>query len=433
MERTALTMLNPATTPHESATDPQTKYSPPRKSAKRVTFWDRWIARLLLRAVGNPPVAIELWNGERIVTSSANQVVTGIQLADRRTLLSLLWNPSLGFGEAWMDGRLNVSGSLTELCETIHRNRSIPNRSPRHRTNTVRRSHHNASHHYDIGNDFYRLWLDPQMVYTCAYYPDSQISLAAAQEAKFELVCRKLRLKPGQTVVEAGCGWGGLARYMASRYDVSVTAYNVSAQQVAYARQQAREQRLDGQVEFIEDDWRNMTGQFDTFVSVGMLEHVGIENYAQLGDTIHQVLKPNGLGLIHSIGLNIARPFDVWARRYIFPGAQPPSLSQMMTIFEEHEFSILDVENLRLHYARTLEDWQVNFEEHVEEVRQLFDERFVRMWQLYLASSIAAFRSGKLQLFQAVFAHTQNNRVPWTRADILLADGPSVSTPKRPR
>ncbi|MDH3902537.1 MAG: cyclopropane-fatty-acyl-phospholipid synthase family protein, partial [Xanthomonadales bacterium] len=271
-------------------------------------------------------------------------------------------------------------------------------------------------HHYVIGNDFYRLWLDQEaMQYTCAYFPDRSMTLEQAQLAKMSHVCRKLQLKPGDQVVEAGCGWGGFALYMAKNHQVNVKAYNISQEQVIYAREKAAAEGLTDQVEYLLDDYRNISGEYDAFVSVGMLEHVGPGDYPVLGQVIDRCLKPGGRGLIHSIGRNRPRPMNAWIERRIFPGAYPPSLKEMMNIFETNRFSVLDVENLRLHYARTLEAWLQRYEMHTERVKEMMDEKFVRTWRLYLAGSRAAFTAGQLQLFQLLFARENDNHLPWSR------------------
>ena len=203
--------------------------------------------------------------------------------------------------------------------------------------------------------------------------------------------------------------------HMARHYGVKVTAYNISTEQISYARQRAQAEGLDGQVEFIEDDYRNVSGKFDVFVSVGMLEHVGTDHYQELGAVINRALKDTGRGLIHSIGLNFPRPMDAWTERHIFPGANPPSLAQMMAIFEPYDFSVLDVENLRLHYAKTLEHWLQRYENNIERVTEMFDTNFVRAWRLYLAGSHTAFKMGGMQLFQVAFTRANNNQIPWTR------------------
>jgi cyclopropane-fatty-acyl-phospholipid synthase len=230
-------------------------------------------------------------------------------------------------------------------------------------------------------------------------------------------ICRKLRLRPGDKVVEAGCGWGALALHMARQYGAEVKAFNISTEQVRYGRERARAEGLAGRVEFIEDDYRNIRGRFDAFVSVGMLEHVGKEKYAALRAVIDRCLTMEGSrGLLHFIGRDRQRPLNAWIRRRIFPGAYPPTLREALEwIFEPGGLSVLDVENLRLHYARTLVHWLGRFENTVEQVRAMFGEPFVRAWRLYLAGSEAAFATGWMQLFQVVFTRTGENDVPWTR------------------
>ena len=253
------------------------------------------------------------------------------------------------------------------------------------------------------------------MLYTCAYFPSAEATLEEAQVAKMDLICRKLWLRRGESVVEAGCGWGALALHMARRYGVSVKAYNVSREQVAHARQRACAEGLDAQVEFIEDDYRSIRGQFDVFVSVGMLEHVGLNHSQELGRVIDRSLRPAGRGLIHSIGRDMPMPINAWIERRIFPGAYPPSLREMLTVLEPRRFSVLDVENLRAHYAETLRHWLARFESAAEPIAAMFDERFVRAWRLYLTGSVAGFTTGSLQLFQILFARQGFNDVPWTR------------------
>ncbi|MCK4709094.1 MAG: class I SAM-dependent methyltransferase, partial [Gammaproteobacteria bacterium] len=289
--------------------------------------------------------------------------------------------------------------------------------------NSYDKAKENIYHHYDIGNDFYKLWLDKeQMQYSCAYFPHDDMSLEEAQVAKLHHICRKLKLKPGDTVVESGCGWGGLSRFMARNYGVKVTAYNISKEQVKYARQCAVDEGLDDQINYVLDDYRNIKGQFDVFVSVGMLEHVAKSDYKEFGDVIKRCLKPEGRGLMHSIGRVISGPMNAWIERRIFPGACPPTLSEMMGIFEPNQLATNDVENFRLHYARTLAMWGERFEQHKEEITEMMDEEFVRAWGLYLYGSLAAFNVGELQLFQVVFSHTEDNSIPWSRHHLYDTD-----------
>ena len=395
-------------------------------TSTRATAIDRWIARRVLSFVEGQPIELALWDGQ--VFSTSNQSgCSRVTVRTRAALQSLLLDPSMAFGDGYTRGEITVSGDLVRFFEHIA---NASRRAPRWFDNWMWRWGHWLSpntrsaaknhirQHYDLGNDFYRLWLDEQMAYTCAYFAEPNMDLAAAQRAKFDHVARKLRLKPGDHVVEAGCGWGGLALHLAREYGVSVTAYNISHEQVAFARDRAKAAGLEDRVVVVEDDWRSIDGQYDAFVSVGMLEHVGPENFRELGNVIHRSLKPRGLGLLHTIGRNFAQPVDRWTEKRIFPGGCPPSLRQMMDIFESRDFSILDVENLRQHYGRTLECWLDNFEAHVSAVERMFDANFVRMWRVYLSASISNFRTGWMQLYQVVFAHGQNNAVPWTRTHL---------------
>ena len=376
----------------------------------------------LLRRLGEPPIEFILWTGEHIAPVGVEPACR-VRIRDRATLLAILADPQVRFPDAYSEGRIEIEGDLVRLLEEVYRaaSRAAPSalgRLRRPHVNTLAGSRQNIHHHYDIGNAFYALWLGATMAYTCAYYPAPEATLDEAQTAKMDHVCRKLRLRPGESVVEAGCGWGALALHMARHYGVTVRAFNISKEQVAYARERAAREGLAGQVEFIQDDYRTISGRYDAFVSVGMLEHVGVDRYETLGGVIARSLGGNGRGLIHSIGRNYPAPLQPWIEKRIFPGAYPPSLGQMMRIFEPWDLSILDVENLRLHYAQTLRQWLALFEAAGERVRAMFDERFVRMWRMYLAGSVAGFTSGTLQLFQVVFASRDNNDIPPTRAHL---------------
>lgn len=397
---------------------------------------DKLLLTIMLRAIGDPPVQLVLWNGQTISNHPKNEVAR-VLIRDRGALFKLVSDPELYFGEMYSAQRIDIQGSLLDFLAAVYRVWPLQNQNkigkkllaPFYdaRRNTLDGSRRNIHHHYDIGNDFYKLWLDERMVYTCAYFPEPDTSLADAQLAKFDHVCRKLCLRPGDRVVEAGCGWGSLALHMARHYGVKVTAYNISSEQIGFARQRAQAEGLDGQVEFIEDDYRNVSGEFDAFVSVGMLEHVGTDHYQELGAVIDRSLKGDGRGLIHTIGLNFPRQMDAWTQRHIFPGACPPSLGQMMQIFEPFDLSVLDVENLRLHYARTLEHWLQRYEDNVERVTEMFDPAFVRAWRLYLAGSLTAFKMGGMQLFQVSFARAGNNHIPWTRQYLYEAQHTGAS------
>ena len=392
----------------------------------RSTVVDRFLLASIQHAVSSAPLQFVLWDGFT-VPSPVEPAVGTVVVRDRAALLRWVINPELYFGEGYMRGAIEVRGDLVRVFEEVYRAMPTGLRrgriGRRARANPPDHARHNVHRHYDLGNDFYKLWLDEQLLYTCAYFPDSACTLEDAQRAKMDLVCRKLRLREGERVVEAGCGWGALALHMARQYGARVQAFNLSREQVAYARERARREGLADRVEFVEDDYRNVRGAFDVFVSVGMLEHVGLGDYAAFGAVIDRVLTPDGRGLLHFIGRNRPMALNPWIRRRIFPGAYPPSLGEVFErIFEPAGLSVLDIENLRLHYARTIEEWRRRFEAASGDVEGMFDAAFVRAWRIYLAGSQAAFTTGQMQLFQIVFARGETNRIPWTRRD---ADGSS--------
>jgi cyclopropane-fatty-acyl-phospholipid synthase len=410
----------------------------PRESVagtcRSVNPLDRWIVATYARLIGNPPVALALWDGRDVWRPPGGRTVGRVVFHDRDALIGVLFAPETGFGDGVTTGRIEIRGDLVDVLHRSFRcwdhsplgrlRRSVLASVPRPWRGSLTDSRRNIHYHYDLGNEFYRLWLDERMVYTCAYYTRADLDLEAAQVAKMNLVCRKLALRPGMRVAEAGCGWGALALHMARNFGVQVRAYNISTEQIRFARERARAEGIDSRVEFIEDDYRNLQGEFDAFVSVGMLEHVGPENYRHLGMVIERCLKPDGMGLIHSIGRNRRAALNAWTTRRIFPGSHAPSLREMMDIFEASRFSVLDVENLRLHYARTTMDWLARFDAREPQIRGMYDEAFVRAWRLYLASSAAAFLAGNLQLFQVVFAGGGCNRVPMSREHLFDDSSP---------
>jgi cyclopropane-fatty-acyl-phospholipid synthase len=378
---------------------------------------DRWALWRIQRSVRSAPIQFLLWDGFEL-PSIAGPSVGAIVFKNRSALAAWVWDPDLNFGETYMSGAVELRGELFPMLEAIYAALGPRPRQWRlwQRSNAATVARHNVHHHYDLGNDFYRLWLDREMSYTCAYFPTPGATLEEAQIAKMDLVCRKLHLKPGERVIEAGCGWGSLALFMARHYGVSVRAFNISSNQIAYARARARDERLDDRVEFIEDDYRYVRGTCDAFVSVGMLEHVGLPDFPSLGRVIQRSLSGRGRGLLHFIGRNQAAPLNPWISKRIFPGAYAPTLREVFEhVLEPHGFSVLDVENLRLHYAKTLEHWGMRFRRSAPQVGGMFDDAFVRAWDLYLAGSQASFSTGSLQLFQVVFAPGDNHALPWTR------------------
>jgi cyclopropane-fatty-acyl-phospholipid synthase len=403
-----------------------------RTAARRVTSADRWFASLVRRTTDAAAVRLELWDGTSDYNGSGPPI-GDLVVRSRRTLLGLALNPDLWFGEGYMGGDLEIRGPFQHVLDALSRV-SLADPSWREsiaagvaRANSLTGSRRNVHHHYDLGNAFYERWLDREMVYTCAYYPDPQTPLEQAQKVKLDLVCRKLRLRRDETVVEAGCGWGALALHMAREYGARVKAFNVSREQLTYARERAAREGLAARVEFIDDDYRNVSGRFDAFVSVGMLEHVGLRHFQTLGDVLRRSLRRDGgRGLLHFIGRDVPRPVNAWIRRRIFPGGYMPTLAEVTTrVLGPAGMSVIDVENLRLHYARTLADWSTRFASVKDWVCASYGDEFQRAWELYLAGSQAAFTTGWLQLFQIVVTPRESAPPSWTRRD--TGDAPEMS------
>ncbi len=412
-------------------TDHVHAYPVPTFSSERApaasTAFDHWALRQVRQAVATARIRFVLWDGYEAPSLDARTVAT-IVIRNRRALVGWVLDPDLNFGEAYMFGAVEVHGDLESMLEEVYRALPLDSARPWWRfqhANDVGTARDNVHRHYDLGNAFYRLWLDRELVYTCAYFPAPDGSLEEAQVAKMDRVCQKLRLQPGERVIEAGCGWGALALFMARRCGVTVRAYNISHEQIAYARAQAAVRGLADRVEFVEDDYRNVTGKYDAFVSLGMLEHVGVGDFPTLAGLIDRSLTWCGRGLLHFIGRNQPAPLNPWIRRRIFPGGYPPTLREASEgVFEPAGLSVLDVENLRLHYAKTLEHWRARFDQAGDQVERMFDDTFVRAWRLYLAGSHAAFATGSMQLFQVVFARAASNAIPWTRDAASQTFGP---------
>lgn len=379
----------------------------------------------VLRMAGDPPVRIVM-DGGACAAPPGGQYRYTMRVRDRAALAGLLADPETGFGEAYARGRLTVEGDLAGFCREIY-GAAAAARGRGWLTGllsawlrvTQAGSRHgawaNVHRHYDLPASFYRLWLDRELIYTGAWFPHPSATLEEAQNAKLERVCRKLALDRGDRVVEAGCGWGALALYMARHYGARVRAFNLSHEQIDYARRRAMREGLAGEVEFVEEDYRDEGGRFDAFVSIGMLEHVGREHYADLAHGLRRWLGRSGRGLLHFIGRSRPEALSPWIRHRIFPGAYAPALSEALAVLERGDFAVADIENLRGHYARTLACWLERFEAARAEAARLFDEEFLRAWRLYLAGSQAAFQTGSLQLYQVLFTGRECRRRLWTR------------------
>ncbi len=344
----------------------------------------------------------------------------------RRAMRRLLREPSLGFGEGYMDGEIEVEGDLAALVrlafdDPLHsRPTPLPMKVANlllklRRRNTPRGARKNISDHYDLGEEFFRLWLDDEMTYSCAYFPREGMSLEEAQRAKHEYLCRKLLLEPGMTLLDIGCGWGALARFAAREYGARVHGITLSQKQADYAARRAAGEGLADRVTIEYADWREVTARYDRVVSVGMFEHVGRDHYAAFFKRWRELLAPGGVSVLHTIGKDTPTPADPWTARYIFPGGELPALSEITAASAPFGLVAVDAENLRLHYAMTLEEWHRRFEDHLEEVRRLYGDRFIRMWRFFLVGSAVGFRYGDLRLWQVTLVRGIPNELPVSR------------------
>ncbi|MDH3345135.1 MAG: cyclopropane-fatty-acyl-phospholipid synthase family protein [Desulfobacteraceae bacterium] len=289
---------------------------------------------------------------------------------------------------------------------------------------TQRRTPQNISYHYDRGNELYALYLDKTMAYSCAYFKREDDSLEQAQLNKYEHICRKLLLKPDESLLDIGCGWGGMLIYAAQKFGITGVGNTLSENQYEYANRIIRELGLQDQIKILHQDYRQLSGKFDKVVSIGMFEHVGKKFIPIFIQKVSDLLKTGGLGLLHTIGKDTPSAGNPWTFNYIFPGAYLPTLHEITCGMGKTGFSVIDVENLRLHYAKTLEKWAENYERNEARVRELFDDAFVRQWRLFLYSSAAGFKHGESRLFQILFSNGLNNALPITRAHVYHNSSP---------
>lgn len=366
----------------------------------------------------------------RIGTPAPGFPEVRVRFADERVPRDLMFDPRLGAGETFMDGRLIIEkGDVMELATLVRANQPWERKGVLRPTSRFKRMREkaatlldglnrstkakaNVSHHYDIGNDLYRLFLDADhMQYSCAYWPREGMTLEEAQEAKLAHIAAKLALEPGQRVLDIGCGWGGMAIYLARKAGVTVLGITLSEEQLALARERARGAGVSDSVDFELVDYRDLAKRgerFDRIVSVGMFEHVGQAQFNQYFRACANMLTDDGVMLLHTIGrLGGPGVTDAFTRKYIFPGGYIPALSETVAASERYRMIATDVETLRLHYALTLREWYKRTVAHKEQIEALYDARFYRMWCFYLAGATAAFESGGLCNYQIQYTRTR--------------------------
>ena len=347
-----------------------------------------------------------------------------MKLTDPKLYRTLFFNPELHAGEAYMDGRMSFPGSsLRDFLTLFSLNRRALKSFPMQKVfqrvsrglkrfqqaNPVGKAQANVAHHYDIGNTFYQLFLDAGLFYSCAYFREEGESLEAAQINKCRLIASKLQLKPGMTVLDIGSGWGGLALYLASVADVTVVGVTLSKEQHALAEARAAAAGLSDRVRFHLTDYRDLDRKFDRIVSVGMFEHVGVAHYGEFFAKINDLMTDDGVMLLHSIGqMSPPGTASPWLRKYIFPGAYSPALSEVFPAVESNSLWVTDLEFLRVHYATTLKHWHERFEVNRAKVAAMYDERFCRMWEFYLISAEMMFRTGAQEVFHMQLARKRD-------------------------
>ena len=357
-----------------------------------------------------------------------------IRLHQSRLHNHLFFNPELHVGEAYMDGDLTVEeGSLYDFVDLIMSNLAMVKAPWAMRLyqgfdhafrvfqqyNPAARARANAAHHYDLSGKLYDLFLDADRQYSCAYFTSASDSLEVAQANKKRHIAAKLALRPGLKVLDIGSGWGGLSLFLAREANAEVTGITLSSEQEAESNRRAREAGMANQVRFHLRDYREQTGTFDRIVSVGMFEHVGVAHFDEYFGKIREMLTEDGIALLHSIGRSDGPGFtNPWIRKYIFPGGYSPALSEVTAAVERSGLFMTDIEILRLHYAETLREWRRRFAARRNEARKLYDERFCRMWELYLTGSELAFRRQGHMVFQMQLARRQD-AAPLTRDYIV--------------
>ncbi|MBC8029083.1 MAG: class I SAM-dependent methyltransferase [Pyrinomonadaceae bacterium] len=348
------------------------------------------------------------------------------------SLLDLLHGDMLvNFGDAYMDGRMDFEGDLADLMSLALRSglmsatgevKGLAGTALRvvGKLRSLNHEKENIAHHYDLGNDFFSLWLDESLTYSCAYFHKTSDSLEQAQQQKIDHSLRKLRLKPDESLLDIGCGWGALVMRAAEHFGGKATGITLSEEQYAGASELIKARGMQGHASVRLMHYSSLAReeQFDKIVSIGMMEHVGKANLAEFTRGVETMLKPDGLALLHSITVLKEGPVNGWIEKHIFPGGYVPTLSEILSHLTSRDFRVWDVENLAPHYRMTLDHWSERFEQCVPLVRKKFSERFVRMWRLYLRASSAAFREGVVEVHQILVSRGQQSGLPLTREDL---------------
>jgi cyclopropane-fatty-acyl-phospholipid synthase len=391
----------------------------------------RELAAAINRTDPNAAFSFELWDGE--VIGYGGKPKTTLLIKSAKVPGQMFSKGFLGFGEAYVEGDLEVEGDLQELLRLgliVQFDKKAFSLWQKMRLlafrlktmDTVGRARGNIAYHYDLTPEFYSLFLDESLTYSCGYFKNEDDSLDEAQRNKYDHIARKLMLSPADTLVDIGCGWGGMLLRSARKYGIKGVGVTLSSNQSLYGSQRIEELGLGERIEVRLQDYRQLTGKFDKFVSIGMFEHVGKRFIPVYMKKVAGLLKNGGVGLLHTIAKEVESATDAWMLRYIFPGGYIPNLSETIREMGRAGLCVLEIEGLRLHYGKTLDCWIANFERNIAKIREMFDERFVRMWRLYLNASSAGFKYNGTRLYQILFSKGLNNGLPMVRDYMYRSD-----------
>jgi len=383
---------------------------------------DKLFYKTLLKNMFSDTFKIKFWDGSEEKFGEGESKFQ-IIFNEPISKVDIINDPSITLGEAYMTRKLDINGSVQAVIESLYNNKeSFLRKSEMYEklikkfTSSIKISKDNIQFHYDIGNDFYKLWLDKAMNYSCGYFKSDTDSLEVAQQNKMNHILEKLNLKEGQSLLDIGCGWGELIIAAAKQYKVKAVGITLSKEQLQKANERIKAEGLEDLVEVKLQDYREIKDvSFDRIVSVGMLEHVGLENLSEYFQIVNDLLKDKGLSLIHCITAVNEGGNNTWIDKYIFPGGHVPAIKTIITDIAQQEFELIDIESLRRHYGMTLEHWAENFENALPIVEKTKDETFIRMWRLYLNSCAASFNRGNINIHQILFAKGVNNDLPLTR------------------
>ena len=395
----------------------------------------------IFKRMKGEPFAVTYWDGHTEVYGADDLKEPAIRMIinEKLNLKEMLCDPELKFGEAYMDKKIDFEGDLKDIFNLLIQNQNLFNGNKNlkgllqrfmkgQKETSCQKQAENVQYHYDLGNDFFQLWLDGTMSYSCAYFRSPDDSLENAQLQKIDHILKKLQLKEGERLLDIGSGWGWLIIKAAKEYGVEAMGVTLSKEQEQETKHRINEEELEGRVDVCLADYRDLPGDghtFDKIVSVGMFEHVGKEYISEYFSSLNKMLKPGGISLLHTITHDTEVPSNPWLEKYIFPWGYIPSLREVVWELPEHSFKLIDVESLRLHYSMTTGKWAENFEKVVDRVAEKYGDRFVRMWRLFLVGCSSSFRYSGLDIHQLLFSKGLNNELPLTRDYIYAKESPA--------